>query len=306
MKKTLTIVSRKSPLALCQANLVKTQLTAHHPTLEITIVGIQSTGDRFLDQPLATLGGKGLFVKALEDYVLDHRADIAVHSLKDMPHQISKGLQLGAILQRASPYDAWYSLAYPTLQSLPPQARVGTSSLRRQAQLLALRPDLQIIPLRGNIHSRLEKLRAGHYEGIILAQCGVDRLKITLPFSHIFSRDECLPAVGQGALAIECRVNDHAIQALIDPLHHLKTAYCVGAERAMLACLEGGCQTPIAGFATLDQDGCLQLEGMVGKTDGSLLLKAEAIGSTEEILRIGIEVADKLRQQGAEDLLQHP
>ncbi|MBP6104116.1 MAG: hydroxymethylbilane synthase [Gammaproteobacteria bacterium] len=306
MKKTLTIVSRKSLLALCQANLVKTQLAALHPTLEINIVGIQSTGDRFLDQPLATLGGKGLFVKALEDYLLAHRADIAVHSLKDMPHQITEGLALGAILQRASPYDAWYSMAYPTLQSLPPQARVGTSSLRRQAQLLALRPDLRIIPLRGNIDSRLEKLKAGHYEGIILAHCGVERLKMTLPFSTIFSANECLPAVGQGALAIECRVNDHAIQTLIEPLHHRPTAHCVGAERAMLACLEGGCQTPIAGFATLDQDGYLHLEGMVGKTDGSLLLKAEASGSTEQILRIGIEVADKLRQQGATELLRYP
>ena len=306
MKKTLTIVSRKSPLALCQANLIKTQLAVHHPTLEINIVGIQSTGDRFLDQPLAKLGGKGLFVKALEDYLLAHKADIAVHSLKDMPNQIPEGLQLGAILQRASPYDAWYSLAYPTLSSLPPRARVGTSSLRRQAQLLALRPDLNIIPLRGNIDSRLEKLKAGHYEGIILAHCGVERLKMMLPFSQIFSRDECLPAVGQGALAIECRVNDHAIQSLIDPLHHLPTAHCVGAERAMLACLEGGCQTPIAGFATLDQDGYLRLEGMVGKTDGSLLLKAEATGSTEQILRIGIEVADQLRQQGATELLRHP
>jgi hydroxymethylbilane synthase len=305
MKKNLRIVSRKSPLALCQANLVKTQLAAHHPTLEITIVGIQSTGDRFLDQPLAKLGGKGLFVKALEDYLLDHRADIAVHSLKDMPHQIPEGLALGTILQRASPYDAWYSLAYPTLESLPLKARVGTSSLRRQSQLLALRPDLRIIPLRGNIDSRVETLKAGHYEGIILAQCGVDRLKLQLPFSSIFSSDLCLPAVGQGALAIECRVNDPAIQALIHPLHHQATAYCVGAERAMLASLEGGCQTPIAGFATL-ADGCLRLEGMVGKTDGSLLLKAEATGDTEQFLRIGMEVADQLRQQGAEDLLRHP
>ncbi len=303
MKKILRIVSRKSPLALCQAELVKTQLEAHHPELEISIVGIQSKGDLLLDKPLATLGGKGLFVKALEEYLLEDKADIAVHSLKDMPHALPKGLQIGAILKRASPFDAWYSLQYPTVESLPPHARIGTSSLRRQAQLLALRSDLTMIPLRGNIDSRIEKLKSHLYEGIVLARCGVDRLNLQLPFSKIFSSDELLPAVGQGALAIECRMQDPHTAVLIAPLHHLPTAYCVGAERAMLACLEGGCQTPIAGFATLEKNR-LRLQGMVATVDGSLLLKAEATGTVEEVLHIGTEVAKALKQQGADDLLK--
>ncbi len=303
MKKTLRIVSRKSPLALCQAGLVKTQLEKYHPELEISIVGIQSKGDLVLDKPLATFGGNGLFVKALEAYLLEGNADIAVHSLKDMPHTLPEGLEIGAVLKRANPFDAWYSFQYPTLESLPPYARVGTSSLRRQAQLLALRSDLDIIPLRGNIDHRIEKLKSHLYEGIVLAHCGLERLNIQLPCSKIFSSDELLPAVGQGALAIECRVADPMMTALIAPLHHLPTAYCVLAERAMLACLEGGCQTPIAGFASLEQHQ-LRLQGMVGTVDGTLILKAEATGAVKDFLRIGITVAEALKQQGANDLLK--
>ncbi len=302
MKKTLRIVSRKSPLALCQAHLVKTQLEAYHPGLEITIIGIQSTGDRLIDQPLAKLGGKGLFVKALEEYLLEDKADVAVHSLKDLPHTLPQDLHLGAILERATPFDAWYSPHYPNLSSLPPKARVGTSSLRRQAQLLALRPDLQIIPLRGNIDSRIEKLQSGLYEGIVLARCGVERLKLQLPFAYTFSRDECLPAAGQGALAIECRILDAQTHALISPLHHQPTAHCVGAERSMLKHLEGGCHAPIAAFATLHQ-GHIHMQGMVGSIDGSRLLKAEATGPSEQALSIGTQVAHRLLALGAHDLL---
>jgi hydroxymethylbilane synthase len=303
----LTIVSRKSRLALRQSELIKHALLALHPSLDITIIGINTTGDRFLDTPLSRIGGKGLFVAALEDYLLEKRADIAVHSLKDMPTQLPPDLMIGAIVERADPRDVWLSLAFETIEALPTNAHIGTSSLRRQAQLLNLRPDLKVSPLRGNIDTRISKLKEKHYDGIILAQCGVERLglkDLDIPFCTPFNPHHFLPAVGQGALAIECRVDDAQTRALIGAIHHPPTAACVHAERAMLAYLKGGCQTPIAGYAHLENNQLI-LQGLVASGDGSQLLKATATREPDQMIALGEHVAQQLLVQGAGALLQH-
>lgn len=301
---TLRIVSRKSRLALRQAELVKEALLCFHPTLAISIIGIQTKGDRFLDTPLSRIGGKGLFVEALEDYLIENRADIAVHSLKDMPTQLPKGLIMGSILKRADPRDAWLSLEFEGLETVPLNAHIGTASLRRQAQLLHLRPDLRVSPLRGNIDTRIQKLKQKMYDAIILAHCGIQRLGLTLPICTPFSHQMLLPAVGQGALTIECREGDEHTRMLITSLHHQPTAECVSAERAMLAHLEGGCETPIAGFAQ-HQDDQLELQGIVASPDGKQLLKATARAAPSEMIALGQTVAQTLIAKGADALLKH-
>jgi hydroxymethylbilane synthase len=298
-KKTLKIVTRKSILALWQANFVKAQLQTHYPNLDIILLAVTTEGDQILDVPLTKMGGKGLFVKTLEEKLLNHEADIAVHSLKDMPTALPDDLMLGAILDREDPTDAFVSLQYPNVQALPPHATVGTSSLRRQSQLYALRSNLTLKMLRGNIDRRIQKLEQGEYDAIILATAGLKRLGLLHRITHAFSITEMLPAVGQGALGIECRVEDTEIRDLIMPLHHLPTAQCVLAERHMNALLGGNCQSPVAGLAVINNDGLLKLEGLVATPDGQTILKTSAIGSPEALLMIGKHVAEQLLAQGA-------
>ncbi len=303
MTQTIRIATRKSPLALWQAEHVAARLRAAHPGLEVSLVRMVTTGDRILDAPLAKVGGKGLFVKELEQGMLAGRADIAVHSMKDVPVELPEGLHIGAILQREDPRDALVSNRYSTLLSLPSDARVGTSSLRRQCQLQQRFPGWRISPLRGNVGTRVGKLDAGDYDAIILASAGLKRLGWEGRISESIDPDLCLPAIGQGAIGIECRCDDDEINRLLSPLHDESTAVCVAAERAFNRRLEGGCQVPIAGYAVLDDDR-LWLRGRVGLPDGSRLLADEARGARESAEDLGVALAERLLGQGADRILK--
>ena len=260
-------------------------------------------GDKILDTPLAKIGGKGLFVKELEAALLDGRADLAVHSMKDVPMAMPEGLSLAVICEREDPLDAFVSNTYASFDELPQGAKVGTSSLRRKSQILKARPDLEIIDLRGNVGTRLSKLDAGNYDAIILASAGLKRLGLADRIRHTLKPAVSLPAVGQGALGLECRDRDQAVLDLILPLLHAETDACVRAERAFNAYLEGGCQVPIAGYATL-QDGKIAIEGRVGSVDGTTLLKAELQGDVNQAEQLGVALAQNLLAQGAGDLLK--
>ena len=303
MTQTVRIATRKSPLALWQAEHVAARLRAAHPGLEVSLVKMVTTGDRILDAPLAKVGGKGLFVKELEQGMLAGRADIAVHSMKDVPVELPEGLHIGAILQREDPCDALVSNRYSTLLSLPSDARVGTSSLRRQCQLQQRFPGWRISPLRGNVGTRVGKLDAGDYDAIILASAGLKRLGWEGRISESIDPDLCLPAIGQGAIGIECRCDDDEINRLLSPLHDEPTAVCVAAERAFNRRLEGGCQVPIAGYAVLEDDR-LWLRGRVGLPDGSRLLADETRGAREAAEDLGVALAERLLGQGADRILK--
>ncbi len=311
----ITIATRQSPLALWQAEHIKSQLENLYPNLQVELLKITTKGDKILDTPLAKIGGKGLFVKELEQALYDKKADIAVHSLKDVPMELPEGLILGAYCQRANPSDAFVSNHYENLASLPKNSIVGTSSLRRQCQLKQARPDLQIESLRGNVGTRLAKLDNGDYDAIILATSGLRRIGLDKRICEQLDTEISLPAVGQGALTIECRADDTATLQLLAPLNHTNDKLCLLAERAFNRHLQGGCQVPIACFAQLDEkNNCLKLRGRVGKIDGSLLLKAEEtiIFPTESSLKekqqqaeqLGISVAKQLLAQGADTILQ--
>jgi len=299
----IRIATRKSALALWQAEYVKARLEQAHPELRVTLVPMVSRGDKLLDAPLAKIGGKGLFVKELETALLDNEADIAVHSMKDVPMDFPEGLGLYCICEREDPRDAFVSNHFASLEALPAGSVVGTSSLRRQAQLLARRPDLQIRFLRGNVNTRLAKLDAGEYDAIILAAAGLIRLGFEDRITATISVDDSLPAGGQGAVGIECRSADHAIHALLAPLHHHDTADRVVAERAMNKRLNGGCQVPIACYAVLEGDQ-LWLRGLVGQPSGGTLLVADARAPRATAEALGVEVAEHLLGQGAEAILQ--
>lgn len=336
-KTTLTIATRQSPLALWQAEHIRDRLLALYPELTIELLKIVTKGDKILDTPLAKIGGKGLFVKELEQALYSGQADIAVHSLKDVPMQLPEGLTLGVYCKRASPTDAFVSNSYNSIDELPQGAVVGTASLRRQCQIKAYRPDLQIKTLRGNVGTRLGKLDAGEYDAIILATSGLQRIELDARIRSELDINTCLPAVGQGALAIECREDDSEILALLAPLNDDKARIRLIAERALNRHLEGGCQVPIAAFALLqtehatadrvnssiidnnndDTGNTLWLRGRVGQADGSVLLKSEQriclTGSQEEkeaqANKLGIEVADMLLADGAGAILSaiyHP
>ena len=302
MSNSIRIATRKSPLAMWQAEHVTARLKALHPGLTVEIIGMTTKGDQLLDSPLSKVGGKGLFVKELEQGMLAGEADIAVHSMKDVPVEFPEGLHLAVIMERENPYDAFVSNTYASLADLPQGACVGTSSLRRQCQLADRRPDLRIEPLRGNVNTRLAKLDAGEYDAIILAAAGLIRLGFESRIRDCIDPVDSLPAIGQGAIGIECRVDDERVHQLIAPLADRDTTDRVLAERAMNARLNGGCQVPIGGHAVLDGDRLI-LKGLVGTTDGSRILRAEASGPRAEAEAIGVRVAEDLLGQGADAIL---
>lgn len=306
MSRTVTIATRESPLALWQAEYVSAALRQCHPALQVELLGMTSRGDQLLDVPLAKVGGKGLFVKELETALLDRSADIAVHSMKDLPMDLPRGLSLGVICEREDPRDAFVSNRFGSVAELPPGSVVGTSSLRRECQLRAARPDLQVRFLRGNVNTRLRKLDAGEYDAIILATAGLLRLELSGRVRQRMPVSDSLPAGGQGAVGIELRTDDAELQQLLAPLHHRPSALRVSAERALNRRLEGGCEVPIACYAELSADGAeLWLRGLVGKSDGSLLLRAEgrAPAAEAEAEALGVAVAEDLLSQGAGEIL---
>ena len=302
-KTTLRIATRKSPLALWQAHYVRDALLAAHPDLLIELVAMTTRGDQILDSPLAKVGGKGLFVKELERAMLDGEADIAVHSMKDVPMEFPEGLGLAVICEREDPADAFVSNNYPDIDALPQGAVVGTSSFRRQCQLHQYRPDLTIRDLRGNVGTRLGKLDAGEYDAIILAAAGLIRLELEDRIAARLDYRISLPAGGQGAVGIECRMDDEETLELIACLHHDETAARVIAERAVVARLQGGCQVPIASFAEHHHEDELLLRALVGTVDGSRIIRAEARGNSNAAEALGLSVADDLLQQGASEIL---
>lgn len=299
----IRIATRKSPLALWQAEHVASLLKAAHPDLQIELVKMITQGDKILDTPLAKIGGKGLFVKELEQGMLNGHADIAVHSMKDVPAQLPDGLEIGAILHREDPRDAFVSNNYQTIDELPQGAVVGTSSLRRQCQLLQKRPDLQIRSLRGNVNTRLKKLDNGEYDAIILAAAGLIRLGFEDRINTAIPVNTMLSAVGQGAIGIECRSGDDDTAALISCLHDKTSATRVCAERAMNFTLEGGCQAPIAGHAKI-KGNTLLLRGLVAEPDGSVMIKEQLEGPLKDAEKIGITVANRLLNKGAKGILE--
>jgi hydroxymethylbilane synthase len=301
--KPLRIATRKSPLALWQAEYVRNRLITAHPGLEVELVRMSTQGDRVLDSPLAKVGGKGLFVKELEEGLISGQADLAVHSMKDVPVELPEGLHLPVICEREDPRDAFISVDYPSLDDLPQGARVGTSSLRRQCQLKSRRPDLQILSLRGNVNTRLAKLDAGDFDAIILAAAGLLRLGFAERITTYLDTSISLPAIGQGAVGIECRRDDAHVNQLIAALNHTPTQIRVSAERAMNHRLEGGCQVPIAGHAVLEKDKLI-LRGLVGYPNGSEVIRGDISGDPGVAIDLGVALADDLLSRGAADILR--
>lgn len=298
----IRIATRRSALALWQAEFVKAQLQARHPGLKVELVEMVTQGDKILDVPLAKIGGKGLFVKELEQALLRGEADIAVHSMKDVPMELPAGLELYAICEREDHRDALVSNTYANLDALPQGALLGTSSLRRQCQLSALRPDLTIKSLRGNVNTRLDKLDAGQFDAIVLAAAGLIRLNLQSRIRQFIDETQCLPACGQGAVGIECRSDDDTVKALLAPLNHPTTALTVLAERAFNRRLEGGCQVPIGAFAVLNGE-ALHVRGLVGQPNGRLVIRGEIGGPAKQAQQLGFELADRLLAQGADKIL---
>ncbi len=297
-KRAIRIATRESALALWQAEHVAAQLRTCYPGLNVTLLPMTTRGDQILDRPLSQVGGKGLFLKELEVAMLEGRADIAVHSLKDVPMMLEAEFQLAAVLIREEPYDAWVSNYYPTIAALPQGARVGSSSLRRQVQLHALRPDLQLLDLRGNVQTRLRKLDENHFDAIVLAAAGLDRLGLTARIASRLLPPEMLPAAGQGALAIECLATDKATAALLAPLAHQPTWLCVRAERAFAQTLGGSCQVPIAAFAEIES-GSLRLLGLVGDASARNSIQGEISGVSNAPELLGKTLARELMARGA-------
>ncbi|HET9482491.1 MAG TPA: hydroxymethylbilane synthase [Xanthomonadales bacterium] len=297
------IATRESALALWQAEHVAARLRALHPGLAVELVPMTTRGDVLLDAPLAQLGGKGLFLKELEVALLERRADIAVHSMKDVPMALEAEFAIAAILEREDAHDAFVSESHASLDALPHGARVGTSSLRRQSQARARRPDLELLDLRGNVNSRLRKLDEGRYDAIILAIAGLKRLGFDARIRARLEAPEWIPAVAQGAIGIECRAGDAEVAALVAPLAHADTTTCVTAERAMNLALHGSCQVPVAGHARLLGGSRMHLVGLVGDAATGRLVRAEAEGDAAFPERLGREVADALLSQGAGALL---
>jgi hydroxymethylbilane synthase len=302
MPKKIVIATRESQLALWQAEHVKARLMALHPGLEVELLGMTTQGDQILDSPLSRIGGKGLFVKELEVAMAEGRADLAVHSIKDVPMDLPQGFELTAISKREDPRDAFVSNKYPNLEALPSGARVGTSSLRRQAQLRARLPHLDVDTLRGNVNTRLRKLDEGQYDAILLAAAGLKRLGFDARITAILEPEQSLPAVGQGALGIEIRSGNPELAALLAPLNDPHTAACVLAERAMSRRLQGGCQAPIGGYAVV-RDDRLHLRAFVADLEGIRFFHATAEGPLDAPEQVGLAAAEDLIRQGADRLL---
>jgi len=302
MRKNIKIGTRGSLLATTQSTWVKTQIEAAHPGVAVELVTIVTKGDKILDVPLAKVGGKGLFVKEIEEALLRKDVDLAVHSMKDVPSELPEELHLGIIPLRENPHDAFISNQYATLSELPTGATVGTSSLRRRAQLAALRPDLQIVDLRGNLDTRLRKLDEGQFQAIILAAAGLNRLGMSSRATGYFSAQEMLPAVGQGALGIELRRDDAELLAGLSFLNDAETTVAVRAERAFLHRLEGGCQVPIGAFAEVNS-GQVELTGLVASVDGREVLKDSITGNSAEAQELGTRLADRLLELGGREIL---
>ena len=302
MNKTLVIASRESALAMWQARHIQSRLQALYPQLEVSILGMTTTGDQILNSPLAKIGGKGLFVKELEQALEEGRADIAVHSMKDVPMVLPPGFMLAATGEREDPRDAFVSNNYPALEALPEGSVVGTSSLRRECQLRARFPHLRIEALRGNVQTRLRKLDEGQYAAIILAAAGLKRLELGHRITALIEPEQSLPAVGQGALGIECREGRDDLVALLAPIHHAESAACVGAERAMSRALQGSCQVPLGGFARII-DGELRLRGFVASIDGTRMIRDEVSGKPEDAEQLGSELGRRLIALGADKIL---
>lgn len=300
--KTLRIGTRKSALALWQAEHVRARLLEHEPGLRIELVKITTAGDRILDRPLAAEGGKGLFIKELEQALFDDRVDLAVHSMKDLTVTLPEALHVAAVLERADPRDAFVSNRYRSLSQLPDGTRIGTSSLRRQCQLRARHPRCEVVDLRGNVNTRLAKLDAGEFDAVILAVAGLQRLGLAERITCALDPAESLPAVAQGAICIESRRADTETNRYLAALDHAPTRRCVSAERAMNAALDGGCQVPIAAYAEL-RAGELHLRGLVGDPDGSRVLEAGANGPADQPRVLGERVAQALVARGAKAIL---
>lgn len=302
-KRHITIATRESPLALCQAESIRSALLAVHPHLSVDLLGMTTQADQRLEVALIEIGGKGLFVKELEEALFDGRADIAVHSMKDVPMHLPPGLCIPVIGEREDPRDAFVSNKYATFAELPRGAVLGTSSLRRQTQLRAIRSDVEMKILRGNINTRLRRLDENDFDAIILASAGLKRMQMANRVRSYLSVKETLPAAGQGALGIECREDDEATRALIAPLNHTITHTCVIAERAVCRHLGGGCKVPVAAFAQIHHDG-LTIRGLVANRTGTRILRATLSGDPKHAESMGTRVAEELLQQGAEKILR--
>ena len=301
--KTLKIATRKSPLALWQAEHVKKRLMDTHSDLNVELVSMTTEGDRFLDAPLIAVGGKGLFIKELETALLEGRADIAVHSMKDVTIDLPDELALPVIMEREDTRDVFISNSFENIEELPTNAVLGTSSLRRQSQIKALYPDIELKDLRGNVGTRLGKLDAGEYDGILLAAAGIIRLGMQERITQFLPHELLLPAIGQGAIGIECRAGDDVVEELIAPLNHKETSTCVHTERAFSRRLFGGCQLPIAGQATINGNE-ITLNGLIAKTDGSDVVQSELTGSQDDFDNIGTTLAETLLQRGGDKILE--
>jgi hydroxymethylbilane synthase len=302
--KEMRIGTRGSPLALWQANWVRESLSQAYPKLRISLVRITTKGDKLVDVSLARVGGKGLFVKEIEEKLLAGQIDLAIHSMKDVPVQLPKGLHIQSIPQREDSRDVLISKDHLTLEELPRGAKIGTSSLRRRAQLLSYRPDLTMVPLRGNVHTRLAKLETMDLDAIVLAAAGIKRMKLAGNISQPISTEVCLPAIGQGALGLETRIDDDEVNQCLSILDHEPTHQSIRAERAFLRRLGGGCQVPIAALGTVSDDGVLVLKGLVGSLDGRKLIKGMMEGEAGKALGLGISLAKDLLSQGADEILR--
>ena len=298
----LKIGTRGSPLALAQSGWVKEKIEARYPGIRVSLVKIKTKGDKILDSPLAKIGGKGLFVKEIEEALLRRDVDVAVHSMKDLPADLPEGLQIAVYPEREDPRDAFVSLEYQTLSALPEGASVGTGSLRRSAQLLHLRSDLHVVPLRGNVDTRLKKLNSENLQAVILATAGLRRLGYGQRITQVLSTEEILPAVGQGALGLELRQDDTKTRDALNFLNHEATELTVRAERAFLNKLEGGCQVPIAAYSRMEGERII-LQGLVGELDGSRVIKDTVAGQKDQPEDIGIRLADKVLAAGADKIL---
>jgi hydroxymethylbilane synthase len=304
----ITIATRGSKLALWQAEHIQRRLVERYPMLHVDLLQIKTTGDKILDVPLAKVGGKGLFVKEIEEALLDGRADLAVHSMKDVPAKLPLGLTLGVVPKRESFLDVLLSVRFPNLESLPKGGRVGTSSLRRRCQLLALRPDLKIMMLRGNLDTRVNKLAAGDYDAIVVAQAGMNRLGLQVPYISELAPPTFLPAVGQGALGLEYAKDRLELAEMLGFLDDGPTHFCIQAERAFLAALEGGCQVPIAGWARINDAGQIVLRGLVADIDGQNVIVEEASAEVSATIRdaeaLGRRVAQAVLDRGGREILR--